>query len=140
MSGIISAKPFNDAFPQTRGNTTWQGFVTAIYEVGCLFGAIFILTFGDKLGRRRGIILGCGIMVIGVIIQIACVVGHGATAQLIIGRTITGIGNGINTSTVPTYQAECSNTNNRGLRLHRNLYQNLHGGKPPTPQPRFARV
>ena len=30
-------------------------------------------------------------------------------------RTITGIGNGINTSTIPTYQAECSRTTNRGL-------------------------
>ncbi|KAL2350217.1 putative hexose carrier protein [Cryomyces antarcticus] len=116
MSGIISAKPFNDAFPQTRGNTTWQGFVTAIYEVGCLFGAIFILTFGDKLGRRRGMDHprlryhdNCRDH------SNSLVVGHGATAQLIIGRTITGTGNGINTSTIPTYQAECSNTNNRGL-------------------------
>lgn len=34
MSGIISAAPFNNYFPETKGNTTWQGFVTAIYEVG----------------------------------------------------------------------------------------------------------
>lgn len=59
--------------------------------------------------------LGAGIMVIGVIIQISCVPpGPGATAQLIVGRCITGIGNGINTSTVPTYQAECSKPHNRG--------------------------
>jgi hypothetical protein len=57
-----------------------------------------------------------------------------AAAQLIIGRTITGVGNGIvgsthphtinfpradsvkqNTSTIPTYQAECSRSTNRGL-------------------------
>lgn len=34
MSGIISAKPFNDVFPATRDNATMQGFVTAIYEIG----------------------------------------------------------------------------------------------------------
>lgn len=37
MSGIISAKPFNDVFPQTRDNRTMQAFVTAIYEVGASF-------------------------------------------------------------------------------------------------------
>ena len=59
--------------------------------------------------------LGGFIMIIGVIIQITAVKGHRATAQFIIGRTITGVGNGINTSTIPTYQAECSRTANRGL-------------------------
>lgn len=54
-------------------------------------------------------------MIFGVIIQISAVKGSNATAQFIIGRTITGIGNGINTSTIPTYQAECSNSANRGL-------------------------
>jgi MFS family permease len=60
-------------------------------------------------------ILGGFIMILGVIIQITPVKGHNATAQFIVGRTITGIGNGMNTSTIPTYQAECSKTSNRGL-------------------------
>jgi len=116
MSGIISAVPFNNAFPETRHNTTWQGFVTAIYEVGCFLGALFQLSMGDRIGRRRAIMLGGLIMIIGVIIQVTPTVpSGGATAQFIIGRTITGIGNGINTSTIPTYQAECSKTSNRGL-------------------------
>jgi len=115
MSGIISAPVFNTYFPQTKDDPTWQAFVTAIYEIGCLIGAIFQLTFGDKIGRRRAIILGAGIMIIGVLIQVTAFDGHHATAQLIIGRTITGVGNGINTSTIPTYQAECSHSTNRGL-------------------------
>jgi sugar porter (SP) family MFS transporter len=115
MSGIISAEPFNDYFPETKDNATWQGFVTAIYEIGCLLGAISILMFGDTIGRRRGMILGAAIMILGVIIQVTPVIGSKATAQFIIGRTITGVGNGINTSTIPTYQAECSKTTNRGL-------------------------
>lgn len=115
MSGIISADPFNNYFPSTKNNSVYQGFVTAIYEIGCLIGAIFILSFGDKTGRRRDMMLGGFIMITGVIIQITAVKGHRATAQFIIGRTITGVGNGINTSTIPTYQAECSRTANRGL-------------------------
>lgn len=55
MSGIISAPDFNAYFPDTKGDSIYQGFVTAIYEVGCLMGAIFILTFGDRLGRRRAV-------------------------------------------------------------------------------------
>ena len=34
MSGIISATQFNDVFTATRGDSTMQGTVTAIYEVG----------------------------------------------------------------------------------------------------------
>lgn len=55
MSGIISADPFNDYFPSTKDNSVYQGFVTAVYEIGCLVGAIFILACGDKTGRRRAV-------------------------------------------------------------------------------------
>ena len=107
MSGIISAPAFTDAFPEVKDNSTYEGFVTAIYAAGCFLGACFIFMFGDKLGRRNSIFLGAGVMIVGVIIQLAVVpVGGGATAQFIIGRCITGVGNGINTSTIPTYQAE----------------------------------
>lgn len=114
MSGIIAAPAFNNYFPETYGKTM-QGLVTAIYEIGCLAGAMFILATGDLLGRRKAMILGGFIMILGVIIQISCVKGHNQLAQMIIGRIVTGVGNGINTSTIPTYQAECSKTSNRGL-------------------------
>lgn len=107
MSGIIAGAPFVSDFPQVDGDSTWQGFVVSIYAVGCFFGALFILGFGDKFGRRKSIFLGASIMITGVIIQLACVPpSHGATAQFIIGRFITGMGNGINTSTIPIWQAE----------------------------------
>jgi MFS family permease len=107
MSGIISAPAFIEAFPEVKDDSTYEGFVVSIYAVGCFLGACFIFKFGDKLGRRNSIFLGASIMIVGVVLQIATVpVGGGATAQFIIGRCITGIGNGINTSTIPTYQAE----------------------------------
>lgn len=116
MSGIISGPAFNAAFPETKDDPTWQAFVTAIYEIGCLAGAIFQLCCGDQIGRRRSIFMGASIMLVGVVIQVSTVpVGAGATAQLIVGRVITGIGNGQNTSVIPTWQAECSRSTNRGL-------------------------
>lgn len=115
MAGIISSESFVTDFPEVEDDSTWQGFVTSIYAVGCFFGALFILMWGDRLGRRKAIFLGATVMIVGVIIQIASVPPNaGATAQFIIGRFITGIGNGINTSTVPTYQAECCHAHNRG--------------------------
>ncbi|KAH7121103.1 general substrate transporter [Dendryphion nanum] len=114
MSGIISSPAFTTAFPQVL-DSTYEGFVVSIYAAGCFLGASFILGFGDHLGRRNSIFLGGFVMIIGVIIQITAMPPNGgATAQFIIGRCITGIGNGINTSTIPTYQAECCKAKSRG--------------------------
>ncbi|KAL8805676.1 MAG: hypothetical protein Q9182_001820 [Xanthomendoza sp. 2 TL-2023] len=59
--------------------------------------------------------MGGSIMILGVIIQVTAEKNSTPLAQFIVGRVITGVGNGINTSTIPTYQAECSKTSNRGL-------------------------
>ncbi|KAJ5244760.1 hypothetical protein N7489_004856 [Penicillium chrysogenum] len=115
MSGIISDPAFNNMFVATKGDNTMQATVTAVYEVGCLFGAIFALIFGERLGRRWMVIIGAIVMIIGVIIQVTAMPHEIPLLQFIFGRVITGIGNGMNTSTIPTYQAECSKTSNRGL-------------------------
>ena len=61
------------------------------------------------------IISGAAVMIVGVIIQVTAMPASLPLLQFIFGRVITGIGNGMNTSTIPTYQAECSKTSNRGL-------------------------
>ncbi|KAJ5810530.1 Major facilitator superfamily domain general substrate transporter [Penicillium pulvis] len=115
MSSIIDSSAFFKLLPQLDGNSTLQGTVTALYEIGCLIGAVFMLICGDWLGRRKAIIAGAFIMIIGVIIQVTSYGRHDPMVQFIIGRIVTGVGNGMNTSTIPTYQAECSRTSNRGL-------------------------
>ncbi|KAI9372318.1 general substrate transporter [Aspergillus egyptiacus] len=115
MSGIISDVAFNDVFTATRDDATMQALVTAVYELGCLAGAMFALFFGDRTGRRWMIFSGAIVMIVGVIIQVTSFTGHIPLLQFFFGRVITGIGNGMNTSTIPTYQAECSKTSNRGL-------------------------
>lgn len=37
--------------------------------------------------------------------------------QFVIGRVVTGFGNGLNTATVPSWQAECSKARSRGLHI-----------------------
>ncbi|KAJ3922236.1 general substrate transporter [Lentinula edodes] len=124
MSGIISAPQFFRIFPDLNPDvsgsdhsSTMQAFYTAIYEVGCLAGATIALLFGNKLGRRRCIAIGATFVIIGTIIQITPIPGHKAGHQFVIGRIVTGFGNGLNTATVPSWQAECSKAHNRGLHI-----------------------
>ncbi|KAH8825541.1 general substrate transporter [Flagelloscypha sp. PMI_526] len=124
MSGIISAPQFYRVFPDlnpdnvgSSHSSLMQAFYTAIYEVGCLAGATFALFWGNKMGRRRNILLGATFVIIGTIIQITAMPGYKAGHQFVIGRIVTGFGNGLNTATVPSWQAECSKSNNRGLHI-----------------------
>ena len=82
----------------------------ASYNLGCFCGSILCFFVGDLLGRRKTIFLGSTIVVIGAILQSSAF--H--LAHLIVGRVITGIGNGLNTSTIPIWQSECSNSHVRG--------------------------
>jgi MFS family permease len=68
MSGIITEENFLSYFPKMspdRYTGAIQALVVAIYEIDCLIGSIFIIRFGDKLGRRRAVILGILVMLIG---------------------------------------------------------------------------
>lgn len=87
-------------FPQTvtkagvanANHATLQSFVVAIYEIGCLIGALANLWVGDKLGRRRTIVVGGILMIIGAILQTTSF-GY---AQMVVARIVTGLGNGLN--------------------------------------------
>ena len=100
-----------------------QGTVVAIYEIGCLFGSIFTFFFGERFGRRRTILLGCSVLCVGAALQVASF----GIPQLIVGRIVTGLGNGINTSTVPVWHSETTKAHNRGRALAIELAINIFG-------------
>ncbi|CAG8059667.1 unnamed protein product [Penicillium salamii] len=87
-----------------------QGIAVASYNLGCFFGAILTIFIGNPLGRRRTIFCGCVTMTIGALLQCTSY----SLPHLIVGRIITGVGNGMNTSTVPTWQSESSKAHDRG--------------------------
>ncbi|RSH88976.1 hypothetical protein EHS25_002638 [Saitozyma podzolica] len=91
-------------------SSTLQSLLVAIYELGCMAGALSNLYVGDRLGRRHTITLGGCIMVVGAILQTASV----NYAMMLVARVITGVGNGLLTSTVPSYQSECAKPHRRG--------------------------
>ncbi|KAF2765964.1 general substrate transporter [Teratosphaeria nubilosa] len=120
MGGLLTLSSFLKYFPQisTTGKTgaaasrasNIQGITVGGYTLGCFFGALATIWLGNILGRKRTIFVGSTIMIIGAAIQCSSY----SLGQLIASRLITGFGNGMNTSTVPTWQAETSKSHRRG--------------------------
>lgn len=106
MGGLLTLPSFVRTFPEidvvnaspaeSDHVALIQGISVASYNLGCLMGAICTIWLGDYLGRRKMIFLGATIMVVGAALQCSSF----ALSQFIIGRIITGIGNGMSTSTV----------------------------------------
>lgn len=109
MGGLIGGKAFNDTF--NSPDSVIIGTMVSILEVGAFFGSIATAIFGDKLGRRKSIILGTTIMAIGSLLQATAY----TRAHMIVARVIAGVGLGINNSTVPVMQSEYSPKASRGL-------------------------
>ncbi|CCE34243.1 hypothetical protein E4U22_002007 [Claviceps purpurea] len=122
MGGILTLPAFLDQFPDINdvapgldqatksSRSTYQGVAVASYNLGCFLGAIITIFIGNPLGRRRMIFLGTAIMIVGAALQASAF----TLEHFIIGRIITGIGNGGNTSTVPMWQSETCSAHKRG--------------------------
>jgi MFS family permease len=77
ISGLLTGDAFTAEFPEIdttstgKGSASLQGTVVAIYEIGCLAGSLFAFFFGDRFGRRKMIMLGCTILIIGAALQVS---------------------------------------------------------------------
>jgi MFS family permease len=69
FGGILGGQRFKDTLGNP--NPTMTGLVTAIYDIGCALGAVVAFVYGEKIGRKRSIILANLIVVIGAAIQTA---------------------------------------------------------------------
>ncbi|KAK1825202.1 hypothetical protein LTR12_000002 [Friedmanniomyces endolithicus] len=120
MGGLLTLNSFLRYFPQIDtqkppgGNASKasnvQGITVGAYTLGCFFGAVATIWLGNFLGRKRTIMVGSTIMIVGAAIQCSSF----SLGQLIAARLLTGFGNGMNTSTVPTWQSETSKSHRRG--------------------------
>ncbi|BGP71192.1 putative Sugar transporter STL1 (putative) [Rhodotorula toruloides] len=113
MGGLIGGADFLETFPALANNSTLLGATVAIYEIGALIGSIFASVYGERLGRRRAMILGCVFALTGGAIQGGSD-GPNALAILIFFRVWTGLGIGMLTSLLPAFHAECSPAKYRG--------------------------
>ncbi|KAI9729311.1 MAG: hypothetical protein M1834_006982 [Cirrosporium novae-zelandiae] len=112
MSGIIGANnQFGVDF--NHPDDKLQGLIVSIYDIGCAVGSLGSFAIGDRVGRKAMILTGGSTMIVGT----AILASSTTLAQLLIGRIVTGIGNGFNSSNIPAYQAELCDASKRGMLL-----------------------
>ncbi|EAW24588.1 sugar porter family MFS transporter [Aspergillus fischeri NRRL 181] len=109
FSGILSNPSFQEQFDHP--DATVEGQIVSSYVLGCVIGAFMSMFLGDRLGRRKSIGLACALLTVGGVLQ--------ATAftllHMIVGRIVSGIGVGMNTTTVPIWQSETCDPKHRGI-------------------------
>jgi MFS family permease len=89
------------------------GLVTAIYDIGCALGAVVAFVFGERIGRKRSIILANVIVIVGASVQTASF----DYWQMFVSRIVAGVGVGLSTVAVPILQSETLPAHNRGALL-----------------------
>lgn len=108
MSGIITGPYFKDYFNQpTRAEI---GTMVAILEVGAFIASISVGRIGDMIGRRKTIMYGAIVFVLGG----ACQSFATGMPMMMLGRIVAGLGVGALSTIVPVYQSEISPPHNRG--------------------------
>jgi MFS family permease len=104
----------------TSSNTS---LVTSILSCGTFFGALISGDVADMIGRKWTVIIGCGIYMFGVVIQMLTGPEIGSSLGAIVaGRLIAGIGVGFESAVVILYMSEivsASPTRRRRLLLTR---------------------
>ncbi|KAF9364520.1 hypothetical protein BGX34_001291 [Mortierella sp. NVP85] len=108
MSGVVGTQRYQEYF--NHPSSSLQGGIVASMAAGSFLGALMAGPLGDKISRKRTIMLAALIWIVGSIIQCATV----NTSMLIVGRIINGVAVGLASMIVPVYQSEIAPKNIRG--------------------------
>ena len=84
--------------------------MVAILEVGAFISSLVVGRIGDVIGRRKTILYGSLIFVVGGALQTFAT----GIPMMLLGRVIAGLGVGSLSTIVPVYQSEISPPHNRG--------------------------
>ncbi|KAI6115239.1 hypothetical protein EV401DRAFT_86271 [Pisolithus croceorrhizus] len=107
IANVLVMKDFVSRWPVGP----WEkGIMTAVLELGALFGALLAGVFADKYSRRRSIFLASLVFCIGSGFQ----AGAQSLNHLILGRAVGGLGVGALSMLAPLYMAEISSPELRG--------------------------
>jgi MFS family permease len=79
-----------------------NSLIVSILSAGTFFGALIAGDCADFIGRRTTIVIGCGIYIVGVALQIA---SHGL-GLIVAGRLVAGVGVGFESAIVILYMSE----------------------------------
>ena len=86
------------------------GTMVAILEIGAFVASLTVGRVGDIIGRRRTILYGSMIFLVGGALQTFAT----GMPMMLLGRIIAGVGVGALSTIVPVYQSEISPPHNRG--------------------------
>lgn len=111
---LIGGVVISDNFLTTLGlvnNPSLIGTISALFDVGSFFHVVLTLFVGGLLGRKKTLLFGTSIMILG---------GMSSSISMIIaGRIpVMGLGNGLNCATAPVWQSETSTVEVRGKLVH----------------------
>ncbi|KAH9855390.1 general substrate transporter [Lenzites betulinus] len=110
--GIIASVLPSEDFLATTGNpdATAQGLIVGCLLLGAFASNIYVGSLADAVGRRRAILAGCVVFLIGGSIQAAAQNIH----YMYGGRFLAGMGIGMLAMLAPLYQAEIAHPSIRG--------------------------
>ncbi|KAG0055139.1 hypothetical protein BGZ83_009551 [Gryganskiella cystojenkinii] len=108
MSGVVGTDRYLTYF--NHPSSSLQGGIVASMPAGSFFGALLAGPLGDRISRRRTIMLAASIWIVGSIIQCASV----GVGMLVVGRVVNGIAVGLASMIVPVYQSEIAPKEIRG--------------------------
>jgi MFS family permease len=121
LGGVLTQKNFEEQFPEINiaaandkpHASMVQGLVVASYTIGGFFGTLSCIWLGDRFGRRRTIMAGSVVQVLGAILMASA----GTLVQLITSRVVLGVGTGVLLATIPLWQSETSPADKRGAHV-----------------------
>jgi sugar porter (SP) family MFS transporter len=108
INGVNGARIFIEAVEGVGAEALSESntsLITSILSCGTFFGAIIAGDVADWIGRKWTVILGTGIYMLGVIIQMVTSPDH-ALGPIVAGRLIAGLGVGFESAIVILYMSE----------------------------------
>jgi sugar porter (SP) family MFS transporter len=109
FGGILVMNNFQKAFPSIN-NSSMQGLVSSILNLGAWLGTIENGWASERMGRRRSITFACIFFVLGVALQ----AGAQNPAYHFVGRFLAGFGVGALSVATALYNSEIAPTSIRG--------------------------
>jgi len=83
IGGILTIASFEQRFGLV-GEETLKGVIVGSYDLGCLLGALLTYPIGERIGRKRSILLGTTVMMIGAFLQFLA----GNFGVMVAGRSV----------------------------------------------------
>jgi len=96
----VAAQLAANVTPSLTGSNL--SLITSILSAGTFFGALIAGDAADIIGRKWTVVLGCGIYIVGVVLQTA----SAGLGLIVAGRLIAGIGVGFESAIVILYMSE----------------------------------